>query len=404
MLLNSDLLDQLAIKTDAKMIFLVMDGLGGMEVAEKGGSELQVARTPNLDALAMQGVCGLFDPVAPGITPGSGPGHFAIFGYHPMVYNIGRGVLSACGIDFPLTSRDVAARVNFCTIDGQGRIVDRRAGRIDTDTNRRLADKLRAEIKLPADVEFFFETEKEYRGVLILRGDDLSDRLADTDPQREGMPPHDPTALEPAAKRTAELVQSFLTQARQVLAGEPRANMLLLRGFAKLMPYKSLRERFSLTPLAIANYPMYRGIARLLGMDIHPVLADIPSEFAALRDNYDRYDFFFLHVKDTDSRGEDGDFDGKVRVLELVDSLIPQLTSLHPDVLVVTGDHSTPSALKGHSWHPVPVILSAKTVRPDTVTHYDERSCTLGGFGRQPMMNLMGIALAHAQRLQKFGA
>jgi 2,3-bisphosphoglycerate-independent phosphoglycerate mutase len=404
MLLNSDLLDQLAIKTDAKMIFLVMDGLGGMEVPEKGGSELQVARTPHLDALVTQGVCGLFDPVAPGITPGSGPGHFAIFGYHPMVYNIGRGVLSACGIDFPLTSRDVAARVNFCTVDGQGRIVDRRAGRIDTDTNLRLADKLRAEIKLPADVEFFFETEKEYRGVLILRGDDLSDQLADTDPQREGMPPLEPTALEPVAKRTAELVQSFLTQARDVLAGEPRANMLLLRGFAKLMPYKSLRERFSLTPLAIANYPMYRGIARLLGMDIHPVLADIPSEFAALRDNYDRYDFFFLHVKDTDSRGEDGDFDGKVRVLELVDSLIPQLTSLHPDVLVVTGDHSTPSALKGHSWHPVPVILSAKTVRPDTVTHYDERSLTLGGLGRQPMMNLMGIALAHAQRLQKYGA
>jgi len=404
MLLNSDLLDQLAIKTDAKMIFLVMDGLGGMDVPEKGGSELQVARTPNLDALVAQGVCGLFDPVAPGITPGSGPGHFAIFGYHPMVYNIGRGVLSACGIDFPLTSRDVAARVNFCTVDGQGRIVDRRAGRIDTDTNLRLADKLRAEIKLPADVEFFFETEKEYRGVLILRGDDLSDQLADTDPQREGMPPLDPTALEPTAKRTAELVQSFLTQAREVLAGEPRANMLLLRGFAKLMPYKSLRERFSLTPLAIANYPMYRGIARLLGMDIHPVLADIPSEFAALRDNYDRYDFFFLHVKDTDSRGEDGDFDGKVRVLELVDSLIPHLTSLHPDVLVVTGDHSTPSALKGHSWHPVPVILSAKTVRPDTVTHYDERSLTLGGLGRQPMMNLMGIALAHAQRLQKYGA
>jgi 2,3-bisphosphoglycerate-independent phosphoglycerate mutase len=180
--------------------------------------------------------------------------------------------------------------------------------------------------------------------------------------------------------------------------------MLLLRGYAKLMPYKSLRERFRLAPLAIAIYPMYRGIARLLGMEIHPVLPDVPSEFAALRANYANYDFFFLHVKDTDSRGEDGDFDGKVRVLELVDSLIPQLTSLHPDVLVVTGDHSTPSALKGHSWHPVPVILSAKTARPDTVTHYDERSCTLGGLGRQPMMNLMGLALAHAGRLQKFGA
>jgi 2,3-bisphosphoglycerate-independent phosphoglycerate mutase len=404
MLLNSELLDQLAIKTDAKMIFLVMDGLGGMEIPEKGGSELQVARTPNLDALVARNICGLFDPVAPGITPGSGPGHFAIFGYHPIAYNIGRGVLSACGIEFPLTPRDVAARVNFCTVDAQGRIVDRRAGRIDTDTNRRLADKLRTEINLPEDVQFFFETEADYRGVLILRGDDLSDQIADTDPQQEGVPPLDPRPLDPAAKRTAEILQSFLLQARKVLADEPRANMLLLRGYAKLMPYKSLRERFNLTPLAIAIYPMYRGIAHLLGMEIHPVCADIPSEFAAVRANYDKYDFFFIHVKDTDSRGEDGDFDGKVRALELVDSLLPQLTALEPAVLVVTGDHSTPAALKGHSWHPVPVILSAKTVRPDTVTHFDERSCTLGGLGRQPMMNLMGIALAHAGRLQKFGA
>ncbi|MBI3328542.1 MAG: 2,3-bisphosphoglycerate-independent phosphoglycerate mutase [Nitrospinae bacterium] len=404
MLLNSDLLDGLAVKTDAKIIFLVMDGLGGLQVPAKGGSELQVARLPNLDALATRGVCGLFDPVAPGITPGSGPGHFAIFGYHPVAHNIGRGVLSACGIEFPLTQGDVAARVNFCTIDRAGRIVDRRAGRIDTQTNKRLAEKLRAEITLGDGVEFFFETEMEYRAVFVARGDDLSDQLADTDPQREGMLPLDPKPLAPEAKRTAELVHSFLTQARRALAEEPRANMLLLRGFAKLMPYKSLRERFSLTPLAIANYPMYRGIARLLGMDIHPVCPDIAGEFAALRANYGRYDFFFLHVKDTDSRGEDGDFDGKVRVLELVDSLIPQLTELNPDVLVVTGDHSTPAALAGHSWHPVPVILSAKTVRPDAVTRFDERSCTAGGFGRQPMMNLMGLALAHGKRLQKFGA
>jgi 2,3-bisphosphoglycerate-independent phosphoglycerate mutase len=404
MILNSELLDQLAIKTEARIIFLVMDGLGGMEVIEKGGSELQVARTPNLDALAAGGVCGLFDPVAPGITPGSGPGHLAIFGYHPIIQNIGRGVLSACGIDFPLTQRDVAARVNFCTVDRAGRIVDRRAGRIDTATNRRLAEKLRAEIQLPNDVEFFFETEADYRGVLVLRGDELSDQIADTDPQRTHIPPLDPAPLDPSAKRTADLLQSFLTQARQVLAAEPRANMLLLRGYAKLIAYKSLQERFCLTPLAVAIYPMYRGIARLLGMDIHPVVSDIPAEVAAVRANYDKYDFFFLHVKDTDSRGEDGDFDGKVRVLEHVDSLIPQLTALQPDVLVVTGDHSTPAALKGHSWHPVPVILSAKTVRPDLVTQYDERSCILGGLGRQPMMNLMGLALAHAGRLQKFGA
>jgi 2,3-bisphosphoglycerate-independent phosphoglycerate mutase len=404
MLLNSELLDSLAIKTDAKIIFVVMDGLGGMEVPEKGGSELQVARHPNLDALVTRGVCGLFDPVAPGITPGSGPGHFAIFGYHPVTCNIGRGILSACGIDFPLTPRDIAARVNFCTIDADGRIVDRRAGRLDTETNKRLSEKLRSEIALGDGVEVYFETEAEYRAVLVLRGDDLSDQLADTDPQREGMPPFDPQPLLPEAKRTADLVQAFLAQARRVLAGEPRGNMLLLRGFAKLMPYKSLRERFHLTPLAIANYPMYRGIARLLGMEIHPVCPDIVGEFAALRANYDQYDFFFLHIKETDSRGEDGDFDGKVRVLERVDGLIPQLTDLNPDVLVVTGDHSTPAALAGHSWHPVPVILSANTVRPDTVTRFDERSCSAGGFGRQPMMNLMGLALAHARRLQKFGA
>ncbi|MGH8059148.1 MAG: 2,3-bisphosphoglycerate-independent phosphoglycerate mutase, partial [Candidatus Entotheonellia bacterium] len=232
MLWNNDLLDSLAVKSEAKMIFVVMDGLGGMEVAEKGGSELQVARLPNLDALAARGVCGLFDPVAPGITPGSGPGHFAIFGYHPIVHNIGRGILSACGIEFPLTPRDVAARVNFCTIDGEGRIVNRRAGRIDTDTNKRLSAKLRAEISLGDDVQVFFETEADYRAVLVLRGDDLSDQLADTDPQREGLPPLDPTPLVPEAKRTADLVQAFLSQARHVLAGEPRANMLLLRGYA----------------------------------------------------------------------------------------------------------------------------------------------------------------------------
>ncbi len=404
MLLNSDLLDSLAVKSDTKIIFLVMDGLGGMEVPEKGGSELQMARLPNLDALATRGACGLFDPVAPGITPGSGPGHFAIFGYHPVAHNIGRGVLSACGIEFPLTPRDVAARVNFCTIDGEGRIVDRRAGRLDTETNKRLSEKLRAAIKLEDGVECFFETEAEYRAVFVVRGDDLSDQLADTDPQREGVPPLEPAPLVPKAKRTAELVQSFLSQARRVLASEPRANMLLMRGFAKLMPYKSLRERFKLNPLAIANYPMYRGIAHLLGMEIHPVCADIAGEFAALRANYDKYDFFFLHVKETDSRGEDGDFDGKVRVLETVDALIPQLTELNPDVLVITGDHSTPARLVGHSWHPVPVILYAKTARPDTVSHFDEWSCTAGGLGRQPMMNLMGLALAHARRLQKFGA
>lgn len=397
-------IDQLVIENKTKIIFLVIDGVGGLSLAGKGGTELQVAHTPNLDQLAADSICGLLDPILPGVTPGSGPAHFALFGYNPIESNIGRGVLEAAGINLPMTDRDVAIRINFATSDKNGNIIDRRAGRIDTETNKRICQKIRENVSLAPDAEFIIETVKEHRAVLLIRGDNLGGDLTDTDPQQLGVPPLEPNALNKESEITAKLTKRFLEQAHKVLADEEKANTVLLRGFAKHRPYKSMMERFKLKCLTIANYPMYRGVAFLLNMDLNLVLSDVKSQFEAVNQNYDKYDFFFVHVKATDARGEDGNFDEKVKVIEEVDSLIPILTELNPDVFVVTADHSTPAAMKSHSWHPVPVLLKSGICRPDPVIRFDEISCIQGGLGRQPSMNLMPIVLANAQRLRKFGA
>jgi len=395
--------DSVVVKNESKIVFLIIDGLGGLAMEGKGGTELQVARTPNLDDLAARSICGLLDPVAPGITPGSGPAHLALFGYDPVKWNIGRGVLEAFGIDFPLEENDVASRGNFATLDAEGRIVDRRAGRISTETNRGLCQKIREAVDLSL-VEYFIEPVKDYRVALVLRGEGLHDDLTDTDPQALGAKPLACKATDPQAEETAKLVNRFLSQAQEVLAQEERANAILLRGFAKYRRYPSMVERFGLRCLAIANYPMYRGLARLVGMELHPVCKDIRGEFAALGERYREFDFFFLHVKEPDSRGEDGDFDAKVQLLEEIDGLVPWILALRPDVLVVTGDHSTPAKLRSHSWHPLPVLLHSTYARVDEVERFDEISCARGGLGRQPMVNLMTLALAHALRLTKYGA
>jgi len=396
--------DSVVVTNESKIVFLIIDGLGGLAMEGKGGTELQVARTPNLDDLAARSICGLLDPVAPGITPGSGPAHLALFGYDPVKWNIGRGILSALGIDFPLEENDVAARGNFATLDTEGKIVDRRAGRISTETNRGLCTKVRERVDVAPRTEYYFEPVRDYRVVLVLRGEGLHDDLTDTDPQALGVKPLACQATDPRAEETARLVNRFLAQAQEVLAQEERANTILLRGFAKYRRYPSMEERFGLRSLAIANYPMYRGLARLVGMELHPLCPDIEGEFLALEERYADFDFFFLHVKEPDSRGEDGDFDAKVRILEEVDALVPEITKLNPDVLVVTGDHSTPSKLRMHSWHPLPVLLHSTYARVDEVGRFDEISCAGGGLGRQPMVNLMSLALAHALRLTKYGA
>ena len=402
--MHPELIDTLAIKNKSKIIFLIMDGLGGLPRPGGHETELETARTPNLDALAMKSVCGILDPVGYGITPGSGPAHFSLFGYDPVKNNIGRGILEGAGIDFPMTDRDLLVRINFATVDKNGLVVDRRAGRIDNETNWRVCRKLQDHVRLDKGVEVMFESVREHRALLVLRGDGLREEIAETDPQKTNMLPISPRALIPAAEPTAALFSEIVDQARKVLFDEARANMILLRGYARYRRYPSIEERFGLNALAIASYPMYRGIARLLGMDIAMPTDSIRAEVDSLRDNYTKYDFFFMHVKPTDSRGEDGNFEAKVKVIEEVDTLIPLVTGLKPDVLVVTGDHSTPAVMASHSWHPVPVLLAAETCRPDRVERFGERDCSQGGLGRIPMVYLMGLALAHAKRLEKFGA
>lgn len=402
-------LKELVVESPAKIVLLVMDGLGGLAQEPGGKTELETARTPNLDALAGRSSLGLINPVGPGITPGSGPGHLGLFGYDPQTFLIGRGVLEALGIGFDLKDTDVAARGNFCSIDSQGLITDRRAGRIATDICIKLCEELR-KIKLPG-VEVFVEPVKEHRFVLVLRGAGLDDHLTETDPQRLGIAPLDVQAGRPEAKKTADLVNAFIKQARAVLGPHHPANMLLLRGFAKHPHMPTLQQLYGLKPAAIAVYPMYKGLATLAGMEILPIVKGeggsgqtIAEEFLTLKANYDKYDFFFIHVKGTDSAGEDGDFARKVSVIEEVDRRLPDILALKPDVLMVTGDHSTPAILKSHSWHPVPFMLNAMTARADGVAEFGERACVRGSLGTFAAKDGLILALSCAGKLTKFGA
>lgn len=398
------LITDLVVPAPSKIVFIILDGLAGIQMEPEGKTELQKAHKPNLDQLAADSSCGLLEPVSPGITPGSGPAHFALFGYDPIQYNIGRGILEATGIDFPLTEKDVVARVNFATVDKEGKVVDRRAGRISTETNGRICQKLKNSLRLSEGMEIILVPVKEHRAVLILRGEGLRGEIEDTDPEREGVVPLEPKALIPAAENTAALVKEIVRQSRQILADEPKANMILLRGFAKHTRYPSFQERYGLNALAIAVYPMYRGLSRLVGMNVLTNVQSHEDEFKALEENFANYDFFFLHIKETDSRGEDGDFAGKVAVIEEVDKFIPRVRALNPDVLVVTGDHATPAKLRSHSWHPLPVLLQSSWAMVDEVKKFDEISCLRGVLGKLSSLNLMPLALAHARRLTKFGA
>jgi len=396
----------LAVKTETRIVQLVVDGLGGLP-NETGRSELEVARTPNLDELARRALCGLADPVAPGITPGSGPGHLAIFGYDPLRWEIGRGVLEALGIGVELEPGDVAARGNFVTLDGTGTIVDRRAGRLPTEQCLQLCARLQAEIREIEGVEVLIRPVREHRFALILRGEGLGDALEDTDPQRLGTRPRPVVARDEASERTAHVVRRFLERAFEILADQSPANGVTLRGFSRRPNLPSMSDVFRLTPAAIATYPMYRGLARLVGMHLieTPPEEDLSALADRLRENFDRYDYFFVHVKKTDSCGEDGDFEGKVRVLERVDEvLIPAILALRPDVVAITGDHSTPSVLRGHSWHPVPYLLYAKHLQSDDVTEFSERAFLRGGLGRFRLVEGLPQLLAHAQKLLKYGA
>lgn len=396
------LMRELSVKTDTKIVMVVLDGLGGLPHAETGKTELETAYIPNLNSLAAQSICGLSDPVMPGITPGSGPGHLALFGYDPFKYLIGRGVLEALGIDFELKPGDVAARGNLCTLDEKGIITDRRAGRVATEKSREIAVQLSG-IEIDG-IKVIVEAVKDHRLVAVFRGEGLSDSVTDSDPQRVGLAPQPVEATNEVSERMADIANRFLDKAYKILAGHHPANGLLLRGFSHMPHYPGFRDVYKLGACAIASYPMYRGLAKVVGMTVVKTGPTLVDELQTLKINFNKYDFFFFHVKATDAAGEDGDFDRKVSLLEDFDRYLPQIIDLKPDVMVITGDHSTPAVLGGHGWHSVPALVYGKYCRPDQVTAFNETACIRGGLGHMSACYLMPIAMANAFKLEKYGA
>jgi 2,3-bisphosphoglycerate-independent phosphoglycerate mutase len=396
-----DLAKEISQTTDSKIVLLVMDGVGGLPV--DGRTELEAARKPHLDELAKRGVCGVTDPVSMGITPGSGPAHLAIFGYEPLKYQIGRGILEALGSGVEVGRNDLVARGNFATFK-DGLIVDRRAGRIPTEENIRVCGRLNARLPRREGLEVKVFPGKEHRFVARFTAEGLADTLSDADPQKEGHAPISAEPLSPDAAKAAALVNRFIQDASGVLKGEPRANHVLLRGFSKFPHLPPMQELFRLRPAAIANYPMYKGLAKLLGMDVLSVGGQPADLFDALEKNFKNHDFFYIHFKKTDSAGEDGNFAAKVAAIEELDRYIPRITTLKPDVLAVTSDHSTPSLLKAHSWHPNPFVIVSRTARTDDVQTFTERACARGLLGRFRSIHAMPLMLAHALKLEKYGA
>ena len=384
----------LAQPTASKIILLVLDGLGGLPKPDTGKTELETAKIPNFDKLAAKSICGLSEPVGAGVTAGSAPGHTALFGYDPLAINIGRGVLEAVGIDFPIEQDDVLARGNFCTVDNTGIITDRRAGRISTELNAGLCKLLEMKID---EIQILTAPVKDHRFVICFRGPGLRDALTDNDPQHEGLMPLPVTALSAGAIKTANIANQFIERAKKILADKHPANMLLLRGFSRKPQILSMEAIYKLKPAVIATYPMYRGLARLVGMTNLPTGSTFADEIKTVKEHYNE-------LKALDAAGEDGDFGRKVQILEDFDKTLPELLNLNPDVIVVTGDHSTPAMLKGHSWHTVPTMIYGQYCRPDKVTQFSESGCLGGGLGIFPATQIMPLAMANALKLNKYGA
>ncbi|MEX2144567.1 MAG: 2,3-bisphosphoglycerate-independent phosphoglycerate mutase [Anaerolineales bacterium] len=388
----------------SKIVLLVLDGLGGLPVPPGKLTSLEAAKTPNMDGLAAEGALGRTVPIRPGVTPGSGPAHLALFGYDPLHYLVGRGVMEAMGIGMQVAPGDVAARGNFCTLDGQGLISDRRAGRISSEEAIPILQSLQA-IQLDGAVAEVRHV-REYRFALVLRGAGLAGEIEDTDPQVTGAAPLPAVARDAASQNTAKLVNEWVTQTQSILARQPKANGLTLRGFGSDPKLPQYKEAYGLQAACVAVYPMYRGVSKLVGMDVIQFSGESPAdEFAAAASVWSDYDFIFIHVKKTDSMGEDGNFAGKVKVIESVDQALPALLDLKPDAIAITGDHSTPVPMRSHSWHPVPLLLwSARHGFPDEQAHFGEGNCAKGNLGTIPATELMPLLLAHAGRLDKFGA
>jgi 2,3-bisphosphoglycerate-independent phosphoglycerate mutase len=403
----SSLIESLVIENPSKIVLLVLDGLGDLPHPDQNfQTPLEAAKTPNLDSLSPRSALGRLLPVAPGITPGSGPGHLGLFGYDPATTPVGRGVLEALGAGIELKPGDVAARANFCTVDAAGVVTDRRAGRISGELCAELVEKLKASCAKIEDVEIMLQAGKGHRFVAVLRGPGLAGEVSDADPHKEGKPIPAAHALVPGAgnDKTARIVNAFMAKAKEVLKNDHPANAALMRGLSERPKFAGYTERFKLRAAAIAAYPMYRGVAQLAGMSLFPVGEEPADAFAVAKREWANFDYFFIHMKATDMAGEDGAFAAKVAAIEAVDRALPALLALKPDVLCVTGDHSTPVLVKGHSWHPVPVMISAKWAFADGFPRFFEKNCRGGTIGVLASKDLIAVLLANAGRLDKFGA
>lgn len=402
MLFSQEITSSLTLQTDARVVLFVVDGLGGLPHPKSGITELEAARTPNLDELASNGITGLSVPVAPGVSPGSGPGHLALFGYDPVSSNIGRGALSALGIGFNLNSSDLAVRLNFCTLDDSNNVIDRRAGRISTEHNKQLIGELSGIVIDNGQIEL--STESQHRAVLVLRDGEFCADVRETDPQQTGVPPLHPEALSPDAESTSLALCQFLQGVEDRIGDMTPANFVLMRGYSGLPDLKPMGDLYKISPACVAAYPMYRGLAKAAGMVVLEAGDTLIDGVNTICSKWTDHDFFFLHYKDPDARGEDGDFDGKVAAIEQADSIIPDIMNMGPSAIVVTGDHSTPATLGQHSWHPVPFLISSKWCIPDNVSGFGERPCMSGGLGTFPATDTMRLLLSHAGRMKKFGA
>ncbi len=399
-------------KQGKKILLIVLDGLGDLPSPETGKTPLEAALTPNLDKLVKSSATGLHIPVDYGITPGSGPGHLGIFGYSPVKYQIGRGILEALGVGLEVKDTDLVVRGNFATVEYQEDtpiIKDRRAGRLPTEENRKLIEKLSASIKEIDGVKVILKSGMEHRFAAIFRFSKTlspeAEKINDTDPQIAGVPPLEPKGETKEAQEAAQVVKKFLQKAAEVLKSEKRANYILLRGFSvkpKLTPFS---EKYGLKAGCVAVYPMYKGLARLVGMEILEVKGNsIEDELLILKNAWEDFDFFFFHIKKTDSYGEDGAFGEKVKIIEAFDALLPEFISFPECVICITGDHSTPCIMKSHSWHPVPTLIYSPYVLGGLSERFTEKECLKGELGIFPSIKLMPLLLAHSERLKKFGA
>ena len=402
------LYSELTLKTKAKLALLVMDGLGDLATREQGYvTPLEAAHTPNLDALSKDSAQGRMIPLAPGLTPGSGPGHLGLFGYDPLEVQVGRGVIEALGLGMELKPGDVCARANFATLDSKGIVTDRRAGRIPTETCEKLCGLLSAKVKKLGETQVLITPGKEHRFVVVFRGKGLEGPLTDADPNREGLPiptvkPRDPENA--GQKKVAKLIADFYKAALPIIAGQKPANGFLMRGIAHQPEIPLFEDRYQLKPAALAVYPMYKGLAQLVGMKKIEGPQAIKEQFERYLAEYDNFDFFFIHYKYTDKYGEDGNFAAKKKAIEEFDAALPILLSKKPDVIAITGDHSTPCALRGHSWHPQPVLLHSANSGSDKLERFTETGANSGSLGVFEAKYLVRLMQANARMFDKFGA